>query len=200
MAHPSRRTTALGMGLMVWGLWGWLVLAPVAAHAGPAGPSGRPLSAESVRRAVAAMPSRPQTSRSAPDWSRVERLTPGTHVVAVIDGRPPLDGEVVSADSAGLTVRGPGGLAERALRADVAEVRDLTRRGSKRNAVIGAGAGAFLGYLIALNVAFRDCGGGCGDERALIGVALVGTPVAGGLLGYHAFACTSQLVYRRPSP
>ena len=53
---------------------------------------------------------------------------------------------------------------------------------------------------MALNVAFRDCGGNCSDERLLMGAALVGTPVAGGFLGYHAFARTNQVVYRRPSP
>ena len=76
-------------------------------------------------------------------------------------------------------------------------VRDVTRRGSKRNAIIGAGAGAFLGYLTALNIALRDCGGNCNDERFLVGLALVGTPVAGGLIGYHAFARRNELVYRR---
>jgi hypothetical protein len=61
-------------------------------------------------------------------------------------------------------------------------------RVSKRGAigaVIGAAAGVLLGVGLAINYATRDCGSSCTDERAMIGVSLVGIPVAGGLAGYH---------------
>jgi hypothetical protein len=61
-------------------------------------------------------------------------------------------------------------------------------RVSKRGAigaVIGAAAGVLLGVGLAIGYATRDCGSSCTDERVMIGVSLVGIPVAGGLAGYH---------------
>jgi hypothetical protein len=52
-------------------------------------------------------------------------------------------------------------------------------------AVIGAAAGVVLGVGLAIGYATRDCGSSCSDERVMIGVSLVGIPVAGGLAGYH---------------
>jgi hypothetical protein len=69
-----------------------------------------------------------------------------------------------------------------------AETRVGAARQSKRGAigaVIGAAAGAVLGVGLAVGLATRDCGSGCGDERAMIWVSLIGIPIAGGLAGYH---------------
>jgi hypothetical protein len=65
---------------------------------------------------------------------------------------------------------------------------EATTRQSKRGAlgaVIGAAAGAVLGVGLAIGYATRDCGSSCSDERAMIGVSLIGIPVAAGLAGYH---------------
>jgi hypothetical protein len=64
----------------------------------------------------------------------------------------------------------------------------VAARNSKRGvigAVIGAAAGAVLGVGLAIEYATRDCGSSCSDERAMIGVSLIGIPIAGGLAGYH---------------
>ena len=69
-----------------------------------------------------------------------------------------------------------------------AEAPAAAARPSKRGvigAVIGAAAGAVLGAGLAIGYATRDCGSSCSDERAMIGVSLIGIPVAGGLAGYH---------------
>jgi hypothetical protein len=96
-------------------------------------------------------------------------------------------------------VTDPGSLAERTVRADVSEIRTLRRtRGSIFGAVGGAAGGFLLGGVLALNLAFKNCGGGCGDEKALIGLSLVGLPVAGGLLGYHAVGRKMDVIYRAP--
>jgi hypothetical protein len=42
-----------------------------------------------------------------------------------------------------------------------------------------------LGVGLAIEYATRDCGSSCSDERAMIGVSLIGIPIAGGLAGYH---------------
>ena len=69
-----------------------------------------------------------------------------------------------------------------------AEASAVAARQSKRGvigAVIGAAAGMVLGAGLAFGYATRDCGSSCSDERAMIGVSLIGIPVAGGLAGYH---------------
>jgi hypothetical protein len=66
-------------------------------------------------------------------------------------------------------------------------------------AVAGAGGGLLLGAFIGTALAFKDCGGGCGDEKFLIGLSVVGLPVALGLLGYHAGGRTvGGMIYRAP--
>jgi hypothetical protein len=52
-------------------------------------------------------------------------------------------------------------------------------------AVIGAAAGAVLGVGLAIGYATRECGSSCSDERAMVGVSLIGIPIAGGLAGYY---------------
>jgi hypothetical protein len=69
-----------------------------------------------------------------------------------------------------------------------AEAPAAAARQSKRGvigAVIGAAAGAVLGVGLAIGYATRDCGSSCSDERVMIGVSLIGIPVAGGFAGYH---------------
>jgi hypothetical protein len=67
---------------------------------------------------------------------------------------------------------------------DAAGAARVSKRGVI-GAVIGAAAGAVLGVGLAVNYGTRDCGGSCDDERVMIGVSLIGIPIAGGLAGYH---------------
>jgi hypothetical protein len=69
-----------------------------------------------------------------------------------------------------------------------AELPAAAARQRKRGiigAVVGAAAGAVLGVGRALTYATRECGSRCADERAMIGVSLIGIPVAGGFAGYY---------------
>lgn len=95
-------------------------------------------------------------------------------------------------------VADPGQIVERIARDDVRSiVRPVRRRGSKWGAVGGAAVGAWLGFGVAVVQATTPCGESCRDEKALMGAALVGLPVAGGFLGYHAFARnTAEVIYR----
>ena len=73
------------------------------------------------------------------------------------------------------------------------------RRESLIGAVIGAAGGLVLGYVSAVHLANKQCHGSCGDEKALMALSLVGLPIAGGLLGYHAGRQTTQeVIYREP--
>ena len=49
---------------------------------------------------------------------------------------------------------------------------------------IGTGAGLMAGVLASVSLGFKQCGGSCNGERVGIFAAMVGLPVAGGVVGY----------------
>ena len=49
---------------------------------------------------------------------------------------------------------------------------------------IGVAAGTFAGLLIGVNLGFKQCGGSCNEEKVGAFAAIVGLPVAGGVIGY----------------
>jgi len=128
----------------------------------------------------------PQDSRD--DWSRLRQLTK-IDIVLFAQGLAGRNCRIVAVEDAALTVvdlDSQNGTTLRIPRTDVSEVRQWTgRRGSPLGAVIGAAGGFALGLVSAVALAEKQCGGSCADERILIGAALVGMPVAGGLLGYR---------------
>lgn len=143
----------------------------------------------------------PQDPRS--DWSRLSRLTE-TEVVLYATGLAPRKVRIVAVEDAALTVvdlESPNRTTLRIARADVTEIRQWTgRRGSMVGAVIGAAGGFAIGFLSALNLAFKQCGGSCTDERILIYASLIGMPIAGGIAGYRLPGGNRRLttIYVRP--
>ena len=71
------------------------------------------------------------------------------------------------------------------------ELGDQARVRPNPQLTIGAG-GFVLGYVSALHLAYKQCNGSCGDEKALMALSLVGFPIAGGWLGYQANSRTPQ--------
>ena len=69
-------------------------------------------------------------------------------------------------------------------RSAVREIRLERKRGSKVGAAVGATAGIVAGLLTAPYWMMKQCNGSCGDEQFMLGVSLVGLPVAGALVGY----------------
>jgi hypothetical protein len=69
-------------------------------------------------------------------------------------------------------------------RGDVREIRIERAGGSRAGAAVGATAGIVVGLMTAPYWMMRQCGGSCGDEQFMLGVSLVGLPVAGALVGY----------------
>jgi hypothetical protein len=102
----------------------------------------------------------------------------------------------------GLKVADLAQAVQRTPREDVSEIRVAGhRKGNKLMAVVGAGGGFLLGAYIGTALAFKDCGGSCGDEKFLIGLSVVGLPVALGLLGYYGGSHTvGGMVYLAPPP
>jgi hypothetical protein len=69
-------------------------------------------------------------------------------------------------------------------RSAVREIRLERTGGSKVGAAVGATAGIVAGLLTAPYWMMKPCNGSCGDEQLMLGVSLVGLPVAGALVGY----------------
>jgi hypothetical protein len=69
-------------------------------------------------------------------------------------------------------------------RSAVREIRLERKRGSKVGAAVGATAGIVAGLLTAPYWMMKQCNGSCSDEQFMLGVSLVGLPVAGALVGY----------------
>lgn len=66
----------------------------------------------------------------------------------------------------------------------VREIRLERQRGSKVGAAVGATAGIVAGLLTAPYWMMKQCNGSCGDEQFMLGVSLVGLPIAGAVVGY----------------
>jgi hypothetical protein len=84
-------------------------------------------------------------------------------------------------------------------RSAVREIRLERTRGSKVGAAVGAAAGIVAGLLTAPYWMMKQCNGSCGDEQFMLGVSLVGLPVAGALVGYMARR-EDVVVYRASAP
>lgn len=175
------------------------------ARAQEPGTPSRLFSDSAIARAVAAIPVEIQQIDPRADWSRVVRLSASTPIVLRTRAGTSKRCRFVSADAATLTVvdlEDPSAPTLRVARDDVEEIMQRTgRRGSRLGAAIGVGAGVFLGVGSAIALAYKDCGGNCADEKFLIGLSLIGMPVAGGFAGYYLPGDGRKLttVYLRPS-
>ena len=81
------------------------------------------------------------------------------------------------------------------------DVRLMTKSKRNRMAAVGAAAGTAVGLVagvyLAVGLAFSQCGKSCADEKIGIGLALVGLPAAGGVLGYLATKRDlTEVIYR----
>jgi hypothetical protein len=137
------------------------------------------------------------------DWSRLRQLTK-VDIVLFTQGLAGRRCRIVAVEDAALTVvdlESPNRTTLRIPRTDVSEIRQWTgRRGSPLGAVIGAAGGFALGYVSFIALSDKQCGGSCADERILVGAALVGMPIAGGLLGYRLPGGNRRLttIYLKP--
>lgn len=112
----------------------------------------------------------PATSQPDNAWEKVLRLDSGTRIRVVMR-----DGSVREGSA--------GSIVPTLKQADIAEVQRRTR-GSWLGGILGGAAGGVLGVGIAVGIATEDqCGQSCADEKFRAGLALVGLPIAGALLG-----------------
>jgi hypothetical protein len=93
---------------------------------------------------------------------------------------------------------------QRAPREDVREIRVAgKRKGNKRmaaiGAAVGAGAGLLVGAFVGLSMGDKDCRTSCSDEKVLVGLSVIGLPIALGVLGYYGGSHTvGGMIYRAP--
>ena len=140
-------------------------------------------------------------TRPPPGWQVVRLIDPGVEISMILAGSGPRLGQFVSATDDELIVRDRRwGREERIDRDDVLRitVRRATHERSGKFAAGGAALGAIGGLFSFVSLAFKRCGGSCTDEKLLMGLAIVGLPVAGGVLGWQLSATrTTVLVYER---
>lgn len=79
-------------------------------------------------------------------------------------------------------------------RGDVLRITRQRRRGSLFGAIAGGAAGTLAGLQTGAMFAMKPCGGSCNDEKALMAASMIGMPIGGALLGYHAKVETARLV------
>ena len=60
-------------------------------------------------------------------------------------------------------------------------------KGAVIGGIVGGVVGAVAGVATSAHLAMRQCGSTCTDEKVLIGVSLVGMPLAGAFLGAKLF-------------
>jgi len=94
------------------------------------------------------------------------------------------------------------GAVETIARGDVAEIArcaTVNRGPAAAGAIAGGLAGVVAGWHLTRVLAMSPCHGSCTTNEGLIGVSLVGLPIAGGWLGYHALAHKAEaVIYRAP--
>ena len=79
------------------------------------------------------------------------------------------------------------------------QLREPNRTKQRIFSGIGTAAGTFAGLLVGTSLGFRQCGGSCNDEKVGVYAAIIGLPVAGGVIGYKlAGNGKPRLVYAAP--
>jgi hypothetical protein len=94
------------------------------------------------------------------------------------------------------------GVVETIARGDVAEITrfaTVNRGPAVGGAIAGALGGFLAGFYLAAGLAYSPCHGSCTKNESLMWLSLVGLPVAGGLLGYHALVRKAEaVIYSAP--
>jgi len=188
----TRSAALLVVGLVVGG--------PVAqAQVVDRGPSvwSREAMATALRDTV--IPVTPQALQA--DWAVLTQYV-RQEIVVRVDGIAARRYALIAVEGTALTVVDPDrpGVTLAIPRATVVEVSQRSgRRGSKVGAVVGAAAGLGIGMVSYLMLSLKQCGASCSDEGLLRGAAIVGFPIAGGMLGSRLGARdTFTILYRRP--
>ncbi len=148
----------------------------------------RGLTSRDLDRAVAGMPRGLTLDRNqASDRSRVRQVA-GDEVIIYEAGKEGRTYHLTDVDDTYVTVvdtKGGGNNSLRIAWTDIDEIKRWVGGRSIVGAVVGAAGGLFLGLKIGLRNEDRECGTHCSGKTLGILSWVVGTPVAGGFLGYR---------------
>ncbi len=135
------------------------------------------------------------------DWQVVRQIPAGQEVRVQLQNKRKVWGFLVTASDTELQLEKEGVLTvlKQAEIKKVWHVTGVDRAKQRLFRGIGVGAGVFAGLLIAVPLGFQQCGGSCNEEKAAIAGAVIGLPVAGGLIG-HKLAGNGKrvLIYSAP--
>ncbi len=94
-----------------------------------------------------------------------------------------VDASARSARELALTAPLPPGPA----RSEAVSTVQRPSKGAVIGGILGAAVGAVAGVATSVHLSMKQCGASCADEKALIGLSLVGMPVIGAYLGAKLF-------------
>jgi hypothetical protein len=142
-----------------------------------------------------------QPAPSLQDWTVVRQLAPGQEVHVQLQTKRRVSGFLVTTTDTELQLEKEGVLTvlKQAEIKKVWHVTGVNRAKQRLFRGVGVGAGLLAGLFIAVPLGFQQCGGSCNEEKAGITGALIGLPIAGGVLG-HKLAGSGKrvLVYTVP--
>ena len=157
----------------------------VASTTATAAPPRESLAAASVRHAheLAKMSSLSSSRSSQEAWARVHALETGSRVRVIDVTGAPTEGRLAGVTDDRITLTTNGNASPVELERDAIARIQRPTKGSVLGGVLGVAVGALAGVVTSVNLGMKQCGESCNDEKALIGLSLVGMPIAGGFAG-----------------
>lgn len=138
---------------------------------------------------------------TSPQWDAVRQIAAGQELRVQLQNKRKVWGFLVTASDTELQLE-KDGVVTALKQAEIKKVWHVT--GSKRARQrlyrgIGIGAGLFAGLLIGVAVGLQPCNGSCNEEKAGVAAAMIGLPLAGGVLGHKLGGSGKRtLIYSAP--
>ncbi|MBI1764514.1 MAG: hypothetical protein HYR56_24075 [Acidobacteria bacterium] len=134
-------------------------------------------------------------------WEAVKQIAAGQEVRVQLRIKQKVSGFLVTATDTELQLEKEGVLTvlKQTEIKKVWRVTGVDRAKQRLFRGLGVGAGLLAGILIAVPLGFQQCGGSCNEEKVGVAGALIGLPIAGGVVG-HKLAGSGKrvLVYTAP--
>jgi hypothetical protein len=135
------------------------------------------------------------------DWAKVQQLAAGQELRVERQNKQKVWGFLVAVSDTELQLEKEG-VVMVLKQAEIKKVWHVTGSNRTRQRLyrgIGIGAGLFAGLFIGVALGFQPCGGSCNEEKVGIAAAMIGLPLAGGLLGHKLSGSGKRtLIYSAP--
>jgi hypothetical protein len=142
-----------------------------------------------------------QPAPSLQDWTAVRQLAPGQEVRLQLQTKRHVSGFLVTTTDTELQLEKEGVLTV-LKQTEIKMVWHFTGVNRARQRLfrgVGVGAGLLAGLMITIPLGFQQCGSSCNEEKAGIAGALIGLPIAGGVVGHNLAGSGKRvLIYALP--